>query len=44
MDKYKISAEMLKKILSILEKGDRIELIPCKDCIKVIQEKRNEIK
>ena len=44
MDKYRLSAEQVEKISEILAKGDRIELIPCKDGIKVIQETRSEIK
>lgn len=44
MNKYKISPEMLKKILETLEKGHRIELIPTKDKVKVIKEERQEIK
>ena len=44
MDKYKLSDEQVQKIRDILAKGDRIELIPCKDGIKVIQEVRSEIK
>lgn len=44
MDKYKLSDEQVQKIRDILAKGDRIELIPCKDGIKVIQETRSEIK
>lgn len=44
MDKYRLSDEQVQKISEILTKGDRIELIPCKDGIKVIQETRSEIK
>ena len=43
-NKYKISPETLDAILKILEKGDRVELIPGKDRVKVIQESRKEIK
>ena len=42
--KYFLSPEQVKKIIQVLEKGDRIELIPCKDGVKIIQETRKEIK
>lgn len=35
---------ILKLIESILSRGDRVELIPVKDGVKVIQVKRKEIK
>ena len=41
---YTLDVEQICKISSILEKGDRVELIPCKDGIKIIQETRKEIK
>lgn len=44
MGKYRLTPEQVDRIEEILEKGDRIELIPCKDGIKVIQEVRSEIK
>lgn len=44
MSKYTLSPEQVAKILQVLEKGDRIELIPCKGGIKIIQETRKEIK
>lgn len=44
MSKYTLSPEMIEKILQVLEKGDRIELIPGKDKVKVIQESRKEVK
>lgn len=44
MDKYKLSPEQVEKIREILLKGDRIELIPVKDKVKIIQEIRKEIK
>lgn len=43
-DKYLLTQEQVEKIKQVLEKGDRIELIPGKDGIKIIQETRNEIK
>ena len=42
--KYKLGFFDDIKIMEILEKGDRVELIPCKDGIKIIQETRKEIK
>lgn len=44
MSKYTLPPELIEKILQVLEKGDRIELIPGKDGIKIIQETRKEIK
>lgn len=44
MSKYTLSPELIEKILQVLEKGDRIELIPGKDKVKVIQESRKEVK
>lgn len=41
---YTLDVEQICKISSILEKGDRVELIPCKDGIKIIQEIRKEVK
>lgn len=44
MSKYTLSPEQVEKIKQVLEKGDRIELIPGKDGVKIIQESRKEIK
>ena len=44
MSKYTLPPEQVDKILQVLEKGDRVELIPSKDGIKIIQETRKEIK
>ena len=44
MNKYTLSPEQVEKIKQVLERGDRIELIPGKDCIKIIQESRKEVK
>ena len=41
---YTLSPEQVKKIIQVLEKGDRVELIPCKDGVKIIQESRKEVK
>lgn len=44
MSKYTLSPEQVERIRQILEKGDRVELIPGKEHIKIIQESRKEIK
>lgn len=44
MNKYTLSPEQVEKIKQVLERGDRIELIPAKDGIKIIQESRKEVK
>jgi hypothetical protein len=44
MGKYKLTPEQIEKIESILSKGDRIELIPAKEKVKIVQEVRKEIK
>lgn len=44
MNKYTLSPEQVEKIKQVLERGDRIELIPGKDGIKIIQEIRKEVK
>ena len=44
MSKYTLSPEQVEKIKQVLEQGNRIELIPGKDGVKIIQEVRNEIK
>ena len=43
-NKYLLSREQVERIRQILEKGDRVELIPGKERIKIIQEVRREIK
>lgn len=43
-DKYKLTPEQVERIKKILESGDRVELIPGKDRIKVIHEVRKEVK
>jgi hypothetical protein len=44
MSKYTLSPEQVEKIKQVLERGDRIELIPGKEGVKIIQESRKEIK
>lgn len=39
-----ISDEMKKSIEHVLSKGDRVELMPVKDGVKVMHIKRQEIK
>ncbi len=36
--------KMIKAILLALEKGDRVELIPVKDGVKVLRVRREEMK
>lgn len=40
----RLTQEQIQKIEEIINKGDRIEVIPVKDGIKIIQETRKEIK
>ena len=42
--KYTLTQEQVERTRQILEKGDRVELIPGKERIKIIQETRKEIK
>jgi hypothetical protein len=42
--KYKITEEQLEKIYRALNKGQRVELIPLKDYIKVLIIQRTEAK
>ena len=44
MDKYRITPEQLERILAALEKGHRIEIIPLKDNIKIMDIRREELK
>ena len=44
MDKYRITNEQLERIHAALEKGHRIELIPLKDNIKIMDIRREELK
>ena len=39
-----VKPETIKAIESILSRGDRVELIPVKDGVRVIQVQRKEIK
>lgn len=40
----RLTQEQIQKIEEVINKGDRIEVIPVKDGIKIIQETRKEIK
>lgn len=44
MDKKTLSPQDVAKIEAVLSKGDRAELIPVKDGVKVIHIKRKEVK
>lgn len=44
MDKYKLTTEQLERIHAALDKGHRIELIPLKDNIKIMDIRREELK
>ena len=44
MDKYRITSEQLDRIHAALEKGHRIEIIPLKDNIKIMDIRREELK
>lgn len=44
MDKYRITTEQLERIHAALDKGHRIELIPLKDNIKIMDIRREELK
>lgn len=44
MDKVYLSTSVVSVIEEILSKGDRVELIPVKDGVRVIQVQRKEIK
>ena len=43
-ERYKLTPKQVDLIQQVLEKGDRVELIPCKDGVKIIQESRKEVK
>lgn len=42
--KIKMDEKTIEAIKSVLAKGDRVELIPVKDGVKVVQVRRKEIK
>lgn len=43
-DKMNFTDEQIQAILKVLKKGDRIELIPVKDGIKIMNVRKNELK
>lgn len=44
MNKYNFSPAQIEQILKVLEKGDRVEIIPKKDGVKILSVHRDEIK
>lgn len=42
--RWKMDKNQIKAIEAILAKGDRVELIPVKDGVKIIHIKREEVK
>lgn len=44
MDKKTLSPQDIAKIEAVLSKGDRVELIPVRDGVKIIHIKRREVK
>lgn len=44
MDKYRITSEQLERIHAALDKGHRIEIIPLKDNLKIMDIRREELK
>lgn len=44
MSKQLLTEKEIKSAEAVLSKGDRVELIPVKDGVKVIQIKREEVK
>lgn len=40
----KLTEDKIKAILTVLSKGERVELIPTKDGLRVIHVKREEVK
>lgn len=43
MQKTQIDATTIKAIESVLSKGDRVEVIPVKDGVKVMRVKREDV-
>ena len=41
--KYNLSPEQIKKIIQALNSGQRVELIPLKDYVKILEVSRKEI-
>lgn len=40
----KISLQQIKAVNDVLSKGDRVEIIPVKDGVKILRVERHEIK
>lgn len=43
-EKYKLAAHHIAAVESVLAKGDRAELIPVKDGVKVVRVRREEVR
>lgn len=44
MQKHVLTESHIKTAEQVLEKGDRVELIPVKDGVKVVRVRRDEVK
>ncbi len=44
MNKYILSPAQIEQIQKVLEKGDRVEIMPKKDGVKILRVHRDEIK
>lgn len=44
MDKYTLKPSDVKAVESVLSKGDRVELIPVKDGVRINRVRREEVK
>lgn len=44
MDKKKLTLEDIAKIEHVLSKGDRVELIPVRDGVKILHIRREEVR
>lgn len=43
-NRYKLTEEQVRQIQVVLSKGERVELIPIKDGVRVFEIRRKEIK
>lgn len=44
MQKHQLNPQSIKAIESVLSKGDRAEVVPVKDGVKVLRVRREEVK
>lgn len=44
MAEFKLSAEAQRAIEAVLARGDRVEVIPTKDGVKIVRIRREEVK